>query len=107
MLKKIVALGFAALGIATTACSVDVPEDQTASSSDALDQGAGGSRFCNASGYCQCSGYAECLEMAYECKSNWYCNDDAQGHRCCCLNFVMKTRVPPPGNKVPVMSGAL
>jgi len=96
MFKKIVVLGLSALVFTTAACSVDANEP-SASTSEALDNGSGGAgegAYCNSSGYCQCSGLAQCDDMFQYCKSGLYCNQDASGLRCCCLNFVPLTTSP-------------
>jgi hypothetical protein len=87
----------------TAACSSSPEpsaEDDSATTSDALNNESGGnsSKYCSAAGFCQCKGLVDCNEMFKECKALLYCNQDAQGLRCCCVNYSTRTgggRVPP------------
>lgn len=95
--KHLAILAALALGTAAaTGCTAENTSTDDAdpeAASQALDNGSGGASggHCNDAGFCQCQGLADCNDMFLECKSHVYCNQDAQGLRCSCLNFVLRT----------------
>ena len=101
-------LSVVGLMLAAVGCSVDsreppaTEESSVESTTQALANNGGGPGYsCTPAGFCQCQGFDDCLNMAYICKRFWYCNDDAQGHRCGCWNFVTRPQpIAPPIGKI-------
>ena len=95
--KNLAVLAALTLGtVAATGCTAEnasTDEAEPEAASQALDNGSGGGHgyTCTDSGFCQCQGLADCNDMFLQCKSHVYCNQDAQGLRCSCLNFVLRT----------------
>ncbi len=102
--KNLAVVAVLALGtVAVTGCSAETANateateegapEEVATTTQAVDNGSGGAAgySCTDSGFCQCKGLADCNDMFLVCKSHVYCNQDAQGLRCSCLNFVLRT----------------
>lgn len=92
--KKLAFAAVLVLGTFTaTGCTTEqAGSDEVESDSQALDgrTGGGGHGYtCTDSGFCQCQGLEDCNDMFGVCKANLYCNQDAQGLRCCCIDHVL------------------
>ena len=91
-LAAVIVLSFGTLAV--TGCTADAgggPEDDASealgTTTQALDNGTVSVGYsCTDAGFCQCKGLTDCNSMFLVCKSHVYCNQDAQGLRCSCLN---------------------